>query len=152
MTSAAPPIALPPPHAVPSSGTSDWTVGHVGQQLHALTSIYLQWHVLAVDLFAVLADPKRRELLTCLSAAECTVGELQMAVGASQPTVSKHLRVLRDHGLARSTAEGSVRRYQLDPRPLQELDEWLASFRAQWSSRLDALGIYLDDLDTEERS
>ncbi|WP_041289417.1 ArsR/SmtB family transcription factor [Kribbella flavida] len=105
-----------------------------------------------MDLFAVLADRTRRHLLQCLSSGGLTVGELQEALGASQPTVSKHLRVLRDHHLVRVKAQGPLRHDQLDPRPLQELDGWLASFRGFWAGRLDALGAHLDDTDTKEHS
>lgn len=109
-------------------------------------------HIERMDLFTVLADRTRRDLLQCLSSRGLTVGELQEAVGASQPTVSKHLRVLRDHHLVRVTAQGPLRHYQLDPRPLQQLDDWLASFRGFWAARLDALEAHLDVTHTKEQS
>jgi DNA-binding transcriptional ArsR family regulator len=61
-----------------------------------------------------------------------------------QPTVSKHLRVLRDAGFVESTVDAQRRLYRLKPEPLQELDAWLAQFRRLWSAHLDALERHLD--------
>jgi DNA-binding transcriptional ArsR family regulator len=62
----------------------------------------------------------------------------------SQPTVSKHLRILRDAGFVESTVDAQRRLYRLKPEPLQEIDEWLAPFRRFWSAHLDALERHLD--------
>jgi len=64
-----------------------------------------------------------------------------------QPTVSKHLRVLRDAGFVESTVDAQRRLYRLKPEPLQELDEWLAPFRRFWSAHVDALERHLDRMD-----
>jgi DNA-binding transcriptional ArsR family regulator len=88
------------------------------------------------DIFSVVADPTRRELLgTLLSAygsdvtgGELSVGQLVERLGVSQPTVSKHLRVLRDIGLVTSREEGQHRYYRLDPEPLVHLEEWVLPF------------------------
>jgi DNA-binding transcriptional ArsR family regulator len=82
------------------------------------------------DIFDVLADGTRRELLTRLErrAGEVSVTELVAELGISQPTVSKHLKVLREHGLVAVREEGQHRYYRLDPAPLAELDAWLAPF------------------------
>jgi DNA-binding transcriptional ArsR family regulator len=82
------------------------------------------------DIFDVLADGTRRELLRSLRerAGEVSVGELVAELGISQPTVSKHLKVLRDHELVTVREEGQHRYYRLDPAPLGELEEWLAPF------------------------
>ena len=61
-----------------------------------------------------------------------------------QPTVSKHLRVLRDAGFVESTVDAQRRLYRLKPEPLQELDAWLAPFRLFWSAHVDALERHLD--------
>jgi len=83
------------------------------------------------DIFDVIADGTRRELLQSLRehAAEISVTELVTELGVSQPTVSKHLKVLRDHGLVAVREEGQHRYYRLDADPLGELDAWLAPFR-----------------------
>jgi len=82
------------------------------------------------DIFDVLADGTRRELLQRLQhrAAEVSVSELVTQLGISQPTVSKHLKVLRDHGLVTVREEGQHRYYRLDTAPLGELEDWLAPF------------------------
>jgi DNA-binding transcriptional ArsR family regulator len=64
--------------------------------------------------------------------------------------VSRHLRVLREAGLATAREEAQRRMYRIEPAPLAELDAWLAPYRALWNDRLDALGRHLDE--TEERS
>ena len=82
------------------------------------------------DIFDVLADGTRRELLSRLESRgdEVSVSELVAELGISQPTVSKHLKVLRDHGLVKVREEGQHRYYRLDATPLAALDEWLAPF------------------------
>ena len=77
------------------------------------------------DVFTALADPTRRALLEELSIGERAVGELVAAVEASQPTVSKHLRVLRESGLVHQRAEGQKRFYRIEAEPLLETAEAL---------------------------
>jgi DNA-binding transcriptional ArsR family regulator len=89
--------------------------------------------------FEVVAEPRRREILDLLRARERSVGELVEDTALSQPGVSKHLRVLRDAGLVTVRADGQRRFYRISPRPLAELDAWLAPYRAFWADRLDAL-------------
>ncbi len=62
------------------------------------------------------------------AAGEISVGDLVERLGLSQPTVSKHLRVLRDHGLVTVREDGQHRYYRLDPGPLEELEDWLAPY------------------------
>jgi ArsR family transcriptional regulator, arsenate/arsenite/antimonite-responsive transcriptional repressor len=82
------------------------------------------------DIFDVLADGTRRELLTRLErrAGEVSVTELVAELGISQPTVSKHLKVLREHGLVTVRDEGQHRYYRLDRGPFGEIERWLAPF------------------------
>ena len=82
------------------------------------------------DIFDVLADGTRRELLTRLQhrATEVSVSELVAELGISQPTVSKHLKVLREHGLVTVREDGQHRYYRLDTAPFAELEDWLAPF------------------------
>ena len=98
-------------------------------------------------MFEVLAEPRRRHILDLLRERERTVGDLVSALGISQPGVSKHLRVLRDAGLVGVRADGQRRLYRLRARPLREIDEWLAPYRAAWRDRLGALETRLDDMD-----
>jgi DNA-binding transcriptional ArsR family regulator len=96
------------------------------------------------SVFEIIAEPNRRAILSLLVTAEQSVGEIERELGMPQPTVSKHLRVLRDAGLVRVTTDGPRRIYALDPAPLAQLDEWLEPYRTLWNRRLDALGDHLD--------
>jgi DNA-binding transcriptional ArsR family regulator len=88
------------------------------------------------DIFGVLADETRRELLSTLHASrmhaaaggELSVSELVEKLGLSQPTVSKHLQKLREHGLVSVRADGQHHYYRLEPAPLRELENWVADF------------------------
>ncbi len=95
--------------------------------------------------WGALTDPNRRALLELLRERPRAVGELVGELGLSQPTTSKHLRVLREAGLVRARTDAQRRIYALDPRPLAELDRWLAPYRALWNERLDALAKHLDE-------
>jgi DNA-binding transcriptional ArsR family regulator len=97
--------------------------------------------------FAIIAEPNRRALLQLLATSERSVGELQRLLRMPQPSVSKHLRVLREAGFVESTVDAQRRLYRLKPEPLQEIDAWLAPFRRFWSAHIDALERHLDRMD-----
>ena len=99
------------------------------------------------SVFEVIAEPNRRAILSLLAASEQSVGELERQLQMPQPTVSKHLRVLRDAGFVESTVDAQRRLYRLKPEPLREIDDWLAQFRRFWSAHLDALERHLDRMD-----
>jgi DNA-binding transcriptional ArsR family regulator len=101
--------------------------------------------------FAILAEPNRRAMLILLATSERSVGELERQLRMPQPSVSKHLRVLREAGFVESRVDGQSRVYRLRPEPLMEVDSWLAPFRRFWSARVDALERHLDRLDRKER-
>jgi DNA-binding transcriptional ArsR family regulator len=86
-----------------------------------------------VSVFELISDPTRRRVLELLRAGERTVGALVLELGMEQPTVSKHLRVLREAGAVDVRVDGRLRWYRLRPGPLQELDRWLAPVRADWT-------------------
>jgi DNA-binding transcriptional ArsR family regulator len=90
-----------------------------------------------------LADPTRRRIVELLADGERSAGELAAEFHTSRPGVSRHLRVLREHGLVRAREQGQRRLYSLDPAPLAELDSWLARYRPFWANRLDALDTEL---------
>lgn len=96
------------------------------------------------ELFAVLADDTRRQILDLLTEHDHSVNELVDAFDVSQPAISRHLRVLREAGLVRVKRDGQRRIYQLDGHRLAELDAWLAPYRRFWANNLDALEEYLD--------
>ncbi len=99
---------------------------------------------MALTVWPVLTEPKRRAVLDLLRERPRHVGELVEALGVSQPTASKHLRALRDAGLVQVESVAQRRVYSIDPAPLAEVDAWLAPYRALWNDQLDALGRYLD--------
>lgn len=97
--------------------------------------------------FDVVAEPSRRRILELLRDDDRPVNELVVALGLSQPAVSKHLRVLRDAGLVDVRHDAQRRIYRLVPEPLVEIDDWLTPFRAAWARRLDALEAHLDEME-----
>jgi DNA-binding transcriptional ArsR family regulator len=90
-----------------------------------------------------LSDPTRRRIVELLAERELSAGELAARFSTSRPAVSRHLRVLREHGLVAVRSEAQRRLYSLDPAPLAELDAWLGRYRSFWAQRLDALDTQL---------
>ncbi|MEP6833674.1 MAG: metalloregulator ArsR/SmtB family transcription factor [Gemmatimonas sp.] len=97
--------------------------------------------------FAIVAEPNRRAILSLLVASERSVGDIERELRMSQPSASKHLRVLREAGFVESRIEAQRRLYRLRPEPLQELDAWFEPFRQFWLARVDALERHLDRTD-----
>jgi DNA-binding transcriptional ArsR family regulator len=97
--------------------------------------------------FEIIAEPNRRAILSLLVSKQQSVGEIERQLRMPQPTVSKHLRVLREAGFVESTVDAQRRLYRLNPGPLQEVDGWLSQFRRFWSTHLDALERHLDRMD-----
>ncbi len=98
-------------------------------------------------MFAIIAEPSRRAILSLLASAQQSVGEIEHQLGMPQPAVSKHLRVLREAGFVESTVDAQRRLYRLKPEPLQEVDAWLAPFRRFWPAHVDALERHLDRME-----
>ena len=98
-------------------------------------------------MFAIIAEPNRRAIMSLLVSSPRSVGEIERRLRMTQPTVSKHLRVLREAGFVESTVDAQRRLYRLKPEPLQQVDAWLAQFRRFWSVHLDALERHLDRMD-----
>ena len=99
------------------------------------------------SVFEVIAEPNRRAILSLLVSSEQSVGEIERQLRMPQPTVSKHLRVLRDAGFVESTVDAQRRLYRLKPEPLQEVDAWLAPFRRFWYAHVDALERHLNRME-----
>jgi DNA-binding transcriptional ArsR family regulator len=97
--------------------------------------------------FEVIAEPNRRAILSLLVSSQRSVGEIERQLRMPQPTVSKHLRVLREAGFVESTVDAQRRLYRLRPEPLREVDAWLAQFRQFWSAHVVALERHLDHMD-----
>lgn len=105
------------------------------------------------DIFDVIADPTRRDVLAVLleryvseesEAGEISVGDIVEHLGLTQPTVSKHLKVLRDHGLVTVREDGQHRYYSLDSSPLEDIEDWLVPYL---SADFDE-----DELDADRKS
>ncbi|MGH3917389.1 MAG: ArsR/SmtB family transcription factor [Pseudonocardiaceae bacterium] len=94
--------------------------------------------------FEVVAESRRREILDLLRSGERLVGELVTQLDLTQPTVSKHLKVLRGAGLVEVRQDAQRRWYRLRPQPLAEIDAWLTPYRRMWQASLDALERHLD--------
>ncbi|MGH3637825.1 MAG: ArsR/SmtB family transcription factor [Mycobacterium sp.] len=98
-----------------------------------------------MDVFEAVAEPNRRTLLDALSGGERTAGELVSTLpGLTQPTVSRHLRVLREVGLVEVRSDAQRRIYALRADGLVEMDDWLNRYRRFWGEHLDALERHLE--------
>jgi DNA-binding transcriptional ArsR family regulator len=101
--------------------------------------------------FEIIAEPNRRAILSLLAGSQRSVGEIERRLRMPQPSVSKHLRVLREAGFVEATVDAQRRLYRLKPEPLQELDAWLAPFRRFWSAHVDALERHLDRMEEDTK-
>ena len=88
------------------------------------------------DAFNAVAEPRRREILSLLVVQERPVGEIVAILRLDQPSVSKHLRVLRDVGLVRVRRNGRHKLYRTDPDAIRPLHEWTATFERYWRHQL----------------
>jgi DNA-binding transcriptional ArsR family regulator len=101
--------------------------------------------------FNIIAEPSRRAILSLLATSEQSVRDIETQLQLSQPSVSKHLRVLREAGFVESRIDAQRRMYRIKPEPLMEIDAWLAPFRRYWSAHIDALERHLDKSDPAPR-
>jgi DNA-binding transcriptional ArsR family regulator len=115
---------------------------------HGLTGIYSSEYIQRVEsAFGIVAEPNRRAILSLLAASERSVSEIEHELRMPQPSVSKHLRVLRDAGFVEARVDAQRRVYRIRPEPLLEVEAWLAPFRRFWSTHVDALERHLDRID-----
>lgn len=91
-----------------------------------------------ISCFDLVADSTRRRLLDELRLGECAVGALVERLRMSQPAISKHLRILREAGLALVRVDAQRRLYRLNPEALKEIDQWLAPYRDLWEGTLSS--------------
>jgi DNA-binding transcriptional ArsR family regulator len=89
------------------------------------------------DAFNAVAEPRRREILTHLAVREHAVGEIVTILRLDQPSVSKHLRVLRDVGLVRVRCDGRQKFYRTNAEAIRPLHEWAGTFERYWSNQLN---------------
>ena len=98
------------------------------------------------DAFNAIAEPRRREILSFLAGAERPVGEIVAALGLEQPSVSKHLRVLRDVGLVRMRCQGRQKLYQTNAGAIRPLHEWAGTFERYWQHQLNRVKERAEEL------
>jgi DNA-binding transcriptional ArsR family regulator len=138
-----PGTAPAPPSAV-GAGAAAASREAVGL-LYALTRIYATTYIwLVSSVFEIIAEPNRRAILSLLASSERSVGDIERQLRLPQPTVSKHLRVLRESGFVESTVDAQRRLYRLKAEPFQQMEAWLVPFRRFWSAHMDALERHLD--------
>jgi DNA-binding transcriptional ArsR family regulator len=105
-----------------------------------------------MDAFAALADPTRRRILGRLARDAHSVNELVRALSLAQPSVSKHLKVLRDAGYVSCRGSAQQRIYQLEAKPFLALEAWLEPYKKLWNRHLDALERHLDEQETSNET
>ena len=103
------------------------------------------------DAFNAVAEPRRREILNYLALQERPVGEIVAALGLEQPSVSKHLRVLRDVGLVRVRREGRNMLYSLDAEAIRPLYEWTRTFERFWRHQLQRVKERAEEKQAEKK-
>ena len=94
--------------------------------------------------FGAIGDATRRDILDALRRQDLAAGELAARFPVSRPAISRHLRILRQAGLVRERRQGQSRVYSLDPRPLADIDRWLARYRMFWAARLHDLKRHVE--------
>jgi DNA-binding transcriptional ArsR family regulator len=102
---------------------------------------------MSAEAFVVLAEPTRRRILAELRGADRSVGELVGSLDVPQPTVSKHLKVLREAGFVSARVAAQQRIYRLEAAPFEALAAWLEPYRRLWDRHLDALERHLDAME-----
>jgi DNA-binding transcriptional ArsR family regulator len=102
--------------------------------------------------FGALADPTRRAILARIARGNATVNELVEPFDLSQPTISKHLKVLEKAGLISRGREAQTRPVKLNAQPLKDVDMWLGDFRRFLNESLDRLETYVEVMKGKEKS
>ena len=103
------------------------------------------------SVFHALGDPTRRAIVACLARGEANVSELMAPFELSQPTISKHLKVLEKAGLIVGGRDAQRRPRRLAPLAMKEVADWIEPFRQQWERRLDNLEAHLAKMRQQEK-
>lgn len=102
------------------------------------------------DPFNAVAEPKRRQVLEALGDKELSVNELVKLLGWNQPSVSKHLGVLKQVGLVSERRVGRQRMYRVNAKRLKPIHDWVSPFEKFWSESFDRLDEVLEDMKKEQ--
>jgi DNA-binding transcriptional ArsR family regulator len=108
---------------------------------------FIEYEEVTVDTFAALAEPTRRRILAELRGGDRSVNELVRTLAVGQPTVSKHLKVLREAGFVSARIAAQRRIYRIESEPFAALDRWLEPYRQLWTTHLDRLERHLDTME-----
>lgn len=111
--------------------------------------IFMNTSTLQLTLLTV-SEPNRFNIVELLKRGPRSVNEIVKEIGLGQPQVSRHLRILSEAGLVHVQKKGQQRIYSLDPKPFQEIDEWLDSFSQLWTERMDQFERYMSDYTRKE--
>lgn len=103
-------------------------------------------------MFAALADPTRRAILSRLASGEATVNDLAKPFDMSQPAISKHLKVLEKAGLISTAQDAQRRPRRIEAKALKEVADWAENYRKFWDASYDRLDSYLDTLKKKEKA
>jgi DNA-binding transcriptional ArsR family regulator len=103
-----------------------------------------------MDTMTAVADPIRRQVIELLARGERSAGEIGELFPIAQPSMSRHLRVLRNAGIVNVRADSTRRIYSLNPRPLEEIERWAARHLKMWHEKFDKLGQHLDAMAAAE--
>ena len=101
--------------------------------------------------FYALSDPTRRAILARLASGEASVSQLMEPFRLSQPTISKHLKVLETAGLIEGGRDAQRRPRKLTPRGMKDIADWIEPFRQQWESRFNNLDAHLANIKRQEK-
>lgn len=100
--------------------------------------------VITSDVYRAIADPNRRVVLDVLARGEHSVSAILVRLLISQSALSQHLKVLREVGLVRQRRKGKERIYSLDPKPLEEVSDWIKQYEDFWKNKVAALAEHLE--------
>ena len=103
------------------------------------------------DPFNAIAEPKRREILELLATQELAVNEIVQRLGWSQPTVSKHLGVLKQVGLVSERRDGRQRFYRTNAEQLKPIYDWVSPFEHYWRESFERLDDLLEQIQQKEQ-
>ncbi len=103
-----------------------------------------------MDAFEALADPTRRQIVAMLAVGERSAGTIARQFDIAEPSVSRHLKVLRESGLIAYRREATTRFYRLEPEPLEQVRQWMDAQLDLAKARFDRLGVHLDRMKARE--
>lgn len=103
------------------------------------------------DIFQAIADPTRRAIISLLVAQAMTPNALAEQFDSSRQAISKHIRILDECGLVTIKQVGRERYYQIHPKKLKEIDDWLEPFRQLWENRFDKLDKVLNQMKSKNK-